>query len=81
MTIHPVKFMVRQPVVVDEHEVASGIYVGQKISDTEIERQKNRAFSYFLHLAAPRTDKGSAVTRRFDLDVTDFVAKGQIAVS
>lgn len=78
MTIRPVKYRVKQPVVVDGHRISDGIYVGQKISDTEIERQRNRLFSYFLHLATQKTGKGATGVQRFDLDVTDLVISGQI---
>lgn len=39
MTIKPMKFTVKQTVVVDGHEIASGTYVGQKLSETDIERE------------------------------------------
>lgn len=81
MTIKPVKFTVKRPVTIDGHEVSEGVYVGQKISDTEIERSMKRSASYFLHLAAPDVDEDLTVVRRFDLDVTEYVAKGAIKVS
>ncbi len=80
MTIKPAKFAVKKPVVVDGHEVAGGVYVGQKISETEIERSANRTVSYFLHLAAPVVVGDETVIRRFDLDVTDLVTKGRVTL-
>lgn len=47
MTITPVKFTVKHSVLVEGHKVDDGIYVGQKISDTEIERQHRRKHSFF----------------------------------
>lgn len=81
MTIKPVKFTVKQTVMVDGHEVSDGIYVGQKLSDTEIERSKSRNASYFLHFAPPNDDDDLALVKRFDLDVTEYVQKGQIVVT
>jgi hypothetical protein len=81
MTIKPVKFTVKEPIIVDGHEVGDGVYVGQKISDTEIERSMKRPVSYFLHLAGPDVGKDATVVQRFDLDVTDYVAKGAIKVA
>ncbi|MDX3977002.1 hypothetical protein [Shinella sp.] len=81
MTIKPVKFTVKKPVIIDGHEVGKGVYVGQKISETEIERAMKRSASYFFHLAAPDVDENITVVRRFDLDVTEYVAKGAIIVS
>ena len=81
MTIKPMKFTVKKTVMVDGHEISDGIYVGQKLSDTEIERQNSRNASYFLHLAAPEVSKDMTVVKRFDLDVTEYVVSGQIVVS
>ncbi|WP_432346624.1 hypothetical protein WMC41_00535 [Shinella yambaruensis] len=80
MTIKPVKFTVKKPVVIDGHDVGTGVYVGQKISDTEIERSANRPVSYFLHLAVPEEIRDQTAMRRFDLDVTDLVKKGHIII-
>ncbi len=81
MTIKPMKFTVKQTVVVDGHEIASGTYVGQKLSETDIERTKSRNASYFLHLS-PQSMNGSAVAvERFDIDVTEQVQKGWIVVT
>ncbi|WLS10620.1 hypothetical protein Q9314_25420 (plasmid) [Shinella sumterensis] len=74
MTITPVKFTVKHSVLVEGHKVDDGIYVGQKISDTEIERQHRRKHSFFLQ----RTSK---VAERFDLDVTALVSTAAITVS
>ena len=81
MTIKPVKFTVKHTVMVDGHEVTDGIYVGQKLSDTEIERSHSRNASYFLHFAPPNVVDDLALVQRFDLDVTELVRKGQIAVT
>lgn len=80
MTIKPMKFTVKKTVTVDGHEIGDGIYVGQKLSETEIERAKGRNASYFLHFAPPNVTDDIAVVKRFDLDVTEFVQKGQIIV-
>lgn len=81
MTITPVKFIVKHSVVVEGHKVDDGIYVGQKISDTEIERQHRRKQSFFLHLVGPVHGKTLKVAERFDLDVTALVSTGAITVS
>jgi hypothetical protein len=81
MTIRPVKFTVKQTVWVEGHEVSDGIYVGQKLSDTEIERSKSRNASYFLHFAPTNMGDGLAAVQRFDLDVTEYVQKGTIVVT
>lgn len=81
MTIAPVKFTVKQSVVVEGRKVDDGIYVGQKISDTEIERQHRRKHSFFLHLVEPVPGRASKVAERFDLDVTALVSTGAITVS
>ncbi|MCJ8056955.1 MULTISPECIES: hypothetical protein [Shinella] len=81
MTIKPMKFTVKQTLMVEGHEVGDGIYVGQKLSDTEIERSKSRNASYFLHFAPPNVADDLAVVQRFDLDVTEYVQKGQIVVT
>lgn len=78
VTIKPMKFTVKKTLIVDGHEIGGGIYVGQKLSDTEIERSKSRNASYFLHFAPPNMTDDLAVAQRFDLDVTEFVQKGQI---
>ncbi|MCR6502044.1 hypothetical protein MUO32_23735 [Shinella sp. CPCC 101442] len=81
MTITPVKFTVKKAVVIEGHEVGDGIYVGQKLSDTEIERSRGRNASYFLHFAPPSMGGDLAIAQRYDLDVTDYVQKGQIVVT
>lgn len=80
MTITPVKFTLRKDVVVDGHNIGGGIYVGQKLSDTEIERSKSRNASYFLHFAPPGLTGDVALVERYDIDVTEQVQKGQIVV-
>lgn len=80
MTITPVKFTVKKAVVVDDHQIGDGIYVGQKLSDTEIERSKSRNASYFLHFVQPGGSNDAALSKRFDLDVTEQVQRGQIVV-
>lgn len=80
MTITPVKFTLKREVVVEGHHIGGGIYVGQKLSDTEIERSKSRNASYFLHFVPPRFGRDPAKAERFDLDVTEHVQKGQIVV-
>lgn len=81
MTITPVKFTVKKTVLVEGHEVGDGIYVGQKLSDTEIERSNSRNASYFLHFVPPNVDDALAIVKRFDLDVTEFVKNGKIVVN
>jgi ribosomal protein L44E len=81
MTITPVKFTVKHSVLVEGHKVDDGIYVGQKISDTEIERQHRRKHSFFLHIVEPAPERTSKVAERFDLDVTPLVSTGAITVS
>lgn len=81
MTITPMKFTVKKAVIVEGHEIGDGVYVGQKLSDTEIERSNRRKVSYFLHFAEPEVGEDLTVVRRFDLDVTDLVKLGHIAVS
>jgi hypothetical protein len=81
MTIKPMKFTVKQTVVVDGHEIASGTYVGQKLSETDIERTKSRNASYFLHLAPLSMNGAAAAVERFDIDVTQLVQKGWIVVT
>lgn len=81
MTVKPIKFLVNRPVVVEGHEVGEGVYVGQKITNTETERSMKRAASYFLHLTAPRVGDDEASVRRFDLEVSELVAKGEIKVN
>lgn len=81
MTITPVKFTVKKAVMVDGHEIGDGIYVGQKLSATEIERSRSRNASYFLHFAPATESDDQAVVQRFDLDVTEFVQNGQIVVN
>lgn len=81
MTITPVKFTVKHSVVVEGHKVDDGIYVGQKVSDTEIERQHRRKHSFFLHLVELVPERTSKVAERFDLDVTTLVSTGVITVS
>jgi hypothetical protein len=81
MTITPVKFTVKKPVEVEGHQIGEGIYVGQKLSDTEIERSFGRAASYFLHFAPTSQEDETPNVKRFDIDVTDFVKKGKIVVS
>lgn len=81
MTITPIKFTVKKTVVVEGHEIGGGIYVGQKLSDTEVERSRGRNASYFLHFAPTSQEDELPVVKRFDLDVTDLVQKGQIVVS
>jgi hypothetical protein len=49
-TITPLIFTVKHSVLVEGHKVDDGIHVGQRISDTEIERQHRRQHSFFLHL-------------------------------
>ncbi|MCJ8056794.1 hypothetical protein GB928_028960 [Shinella curvata] len=80
MTITPVKFTVKKAVVIEGHEIGDGIYVGQKLSDTEIERAKSRNASYFLHFAPPSMGGDPATVQRYDIDVTEHVQKGQIVV-
>jgi len=81
MTITPVKLTVKHSVVVEGHKVDDGIYVGQRISDTEIERRHRRKHSFFLHLVGPAPGRTSKVAERFDLDVTALVSTGAITVS
>lgn len=81
MTITPVKFTVKHPLFVEGHKVDDGTYVGQKISDTEIERQHRRKHSFFLHLVEPVHERTSKLAERFDLDVTALVSTGKIKVS
>jgi hypothetical protein len=81
MTIIPVKFTVKHSVLVEGHKVDDGIYVGQRISDTEIERQHRRKHSFFLHLVEPITGRSSKAVERFDLDITALVFTGAITVS
>lgn len=81
MTITPVKLTVKHSVLVEGHKVDDGIYVGQKISDTEIERQHRRKHSFFLHLVEPVSGRTSKLAARFDLDVTALVSTGAITVS
>lgn len=81
MTIKPMKFSVKRTVVVDGHEISSGTYVGQKLSDTEIERTKSRNASYFLHFAPRGIGSNRGAVERFDLDVTEQVQNGQIVVT
>ncbi len=81
MTITPVKFTVKHSVLVEGHKVDDGIYVGQRISDTEIERQHRRKDSFFLHLVEPDSGRASKAVERFDLDVTALVSTGAITVS
>jgi ribosomal protein L44E len=81
MTITPVKFTVKHSVLVEGHRVDDGIYVGQKISDTEIERRHRRKHSFFLHIVEPVPEKTPKVAERFDLDVTALVSTGAISVS
>lgn len=81
MTITPVKFTVKHSVVVEGHKVDNGIYVGQKISDTEIERQQRRKHSFSLHLVEPVSGRTSKPAERFDLDVTALVSTGAITVN
>lgn len=81
MTITPVKFTVKHSVLVEGHKVDDGIYVGQRISDTEIERQHRRKHSFFLHLVEPVPGRTSKAIERFDLDVTALVSAGGISVS
>jgi hypothetical protein len=81
MAITPVKLTVKQAVSVEGHEVSDGIHVGQKLSDTEIERSNCRNASYFLHFAVRTTADGVAAVQRFDLDVTEHVQKGKIVVA
>lgn len=80
MTITPVRFTVKKTMMVEGHEVGDGVYVGQKQSDTEIERSKSRNASYFLHFAQSGVSGDRSVAQRYDLDVTEFVQKGQIVV-
>jgi hypothetical protein len=75
------KFNVIRTVVVDGHEISGGTYVGQKLSETDIERSKSRNASYFLHLAPLSMGGATARAERFDIDVTEQVQKGQIIVS
>lgn len=81
MTITPVKFTVRHSVLVEGHKVDDGIYVGQKISDTEIERLHRREHSFFLHIVEQVPERTSKFAERFDLDVTALVSTGAITVS
>ncbi|MGD9479751.1 hypothetical protein [Shinella sp. G-2] len=81
MTITPVKFTVKHSVLVEGHNVDGGIYVGQRISETEIERQHRRKHSFFLHIVEPVPERMSKVAERFDLDVTALVSIGAITVS
>jgi len=80
MTIKPMKFILKKTLMVGGHEVGEGTYVGQKLLATEIERLKSRKASYFLHLAPQAITDGLTAVQRFDLDVTDFVEKGQIII-
>nr|WP_298098588.1 hypothetical protein [uncultured Shinella sp.] len=81
MTVTPVKFTVKKSVLVEGHEIGNGIYVGQKLSDTEIERSNGRNASYFLHFAPTSEEDEQPIAKRFDLDVTALVKSGKIAVS
>ena len=81
MTIIPVKFTVKHSVLVEGHKVDDGIYVGQRISDAEIERHHRRKHSFFLHLVEPVPGRTSKAVERFDLDVTALVFTGAITVS
>jgi hypothetical protein len=47
MSITLVKLTVKHSVLVEGHKVDDGIYVGQRISDIEIERQHRRKHSFF----------------------------------
>lgn len=77
MTITPVKFTMKHSVLVEGHQVDDGIYVGQRISDTEIERQHRRKHSFFLHLVEPVSGRASKAVERFDLDVTPLCPLGR----
>lgn len=81
MTITPVKFTVKKSALVEGHEIGEGVYVGQKLSDTEIERSNGRNASYFLHFARKGQEAELPVVKRFDLDVTALVKSGKIVVS
>jgi len=81
MTIKPMKFTVKETVMVDGHEISDGIYVGQQISETEIERSSGRKASYFLHFAPTSQENELPNLKRFDIDVTDLVASGKVVVS
>ena len=81
MTITPLIFTVKHSVLVEGHKVDDGIHVGQRISDTEIERQHSRQHSFFLHLVEPVPGRTSKAIERFDLDVTALVSAGGISVS
>lgn len=81
MAMTPMKLTVKKTVMVEGHEIGHGIYVGQKVFDTEVERSTGRIASYFLHFAPTSQEDELPIVERFDLDVTDLVKKGQILVS